>query len=96
MKVWTGGKHLWTRTVSSTLFGQGVDSLIFYPLAFWDAPGFAHSLVLTIMVTNWAMKVGWEVLLTPLTYAAVGFLKRAEGVDVFDRSTNFSPFGRRA
>jgi len=92
MKVWTGGKHLWTRTVSSTLFGQGVDSLIFYPLAFWDAPGFTHGLVLTIMVTNWAMKVGWEVLLTPLTYAVVGFLKRAEGVDVFDRGTNFSPF----
>ena len=95
MKVWTDGRHLWTRTVSSTLFGQGIDSLIFYPLAFWDAPGFTHGLVLTIMATNWAMKVGWEVLLTPLTYAVVGFLKRAEGVDVFDRDTNFSPFGRR-
>ena len=47
------------------------------------------------MVTNWAMKVGWEVLLTPVTYAVVGFLKRSEGVDVFDRATNFSPFGRR-
>jgi uncharacterized integral membrane protein (TIGR00697 family) len=92
MKVWTGGKHLWTRTVSSTVFGQGVDSLIFYPLAFWDAPGFTHGLVITIMITNWAMKVGWEVLLTPVTYLVVGFLKRAEGVDVFDRNTDFSPF----
>ena len=95
MKVWTDGRHLWTRTVGSTVFGQGVDSLIFYPLAFWGAGGWTHALVLTVMVTNWAMKVGWEVLLTPVTYAVVGFLKRSEGVDVFDRATNFSPFGRR-
>jgi queuosine precursor transporter len=96
MKVWTKGRHLWTRTVGSTVFGQGVDSLIFYPLALWDAPGFTHGLVMTIMVTNWAMKVGWEVLLTPVTYAVVGFLKRAEGVDVFDTHTNFSPFRAKA
>jgi hypothetical protein len=48
--------------------------------------------VLKVLVTNWALKVGWEVLLTPVTYAVVGFLKRAEGVDVFDRHTDFSPF----
>jgi uncharacterized integral membrane protein (TIGR00697 family) len=95
MKVWTDGRHLWSRTIGSTVFGQGVDSLIFYPLAFWGASGWTHTLVLTVMVTNWALKVGWEVLLTPVTYAVVGFLKRAEGVDVFDRATNFSPFGRR-
>ena len=95
MKIWTDGRHLWSRTVGSTVFGQGVDSLIFYPLAFWDAGGWTHALVLTVMMTNWAMKVGWEVLLTPVTYAVVGFLKRVEGVDVFDRDTNFSPFGRR-
>jgi uncharacterized integral membrane protein (TIGR00697 family) len=92
MKVWTGGKHLWSRTIGSTIFGQGVDSLIFYPLAFWGAEGWTHELVLTVMVTNWALKVGWEVLLTPVTYAVVGWLKRAEGVDVFDEATNFSPF----
>ena len=95
MKVWTGGRHLWTRTVGSTVFGQGVDSLIFYPLAFWGAPGFTHELVLTIMVTNWALKVGWEVLLTPVTYLVVAFLKREEGLDVFDRDTDFSPFRTR-
>jgi uncharacterized integral membrane protein (TIGR00697 family) len=95
MKLWTGGRHLWTRTVGSTVFGQGVDSLIFYPLAFWGAAGFTHELVLTIMVTNWAMKVTWEVLLTPVTYLVVGFLKRAEGVDVFDTHTDFSPFRTR-
>ncbi|CAM3032324.1 putative queuosine precursor transporter [Sphingomonas antarctica] len=92
MKVWTSGKHLWSRTIGSTVFGQGVDSLIFYPLAFWGAEGWTHDLVLTVMVTNWALKVGWEVLLTPATYAVVGWLKRAEGVDVFDEATNFSPF----
>jgi uncharacterized integral membrane protein (TIGR00697 family) len=95
MKVWTGGKHLWSRTIGSTVFGQGVDSLIFYPLAFWGADGWTHELVLTVMVTNWALKVGWEVLLTPMTYAVVGWLKRAEGVDVFDEATNFSPFRTR-
>jgi len=92
MKIWTGGKYLWSRTIGSTIFGQGVDSLIFYPLAFWGADGWTHELVLTVMVTNWALKVGWEVLLTPVTYAVVGWLKRAEGVDVFDEGTNFSPF----
>jgi queuosine precursor transporter len=92
MKLWTGGKHLWSRTIGSTIFGQGVDSLIFYPLAFWGAEGWTHELVLTVMVTNWALKVGWEVLLTPATYAVVGWLKRAEGVDVFDTGTDFSPF----
>jgi hypothetical protein len=96
MKVWTKGRHLWTRTVSSTLFGQGVDSLIFYPFAFLGAVGWTPHLVLVVMTTNWAMKVGWEVLLTPVTYAVVGFLKRAEGVDVFDTHTNFSPFRAKA
>ena len=95
MKIWTGGRHLWSRTIGSTVFGQGVDSLIFYPLAFWGAAGWTHELVLTVMVTNWALKVGWEVLLTPATYAVVGWLKRAEGVDVFDTATDFSPFRTR-
>jgi uncharacterized integral membrane protein (TIGR00697 family) len=90
MKVWTNGRMLWTRTIGSTIFGEGVDSLIFYPLAFlgvWE-----KSQVVTVLITNWAMKVGWEVLLTPVTYAVVGFLKKREGVDVFDHQTNFTPF----
>jgi uncharacterized integral membrane protein (TIGR00697 family) len=95
MKVLTKGRHLWTRTVGSTVFGQGVDSLLFYPLAFLYAPGWTPGLVVTVMVTNWAMKVGWEVLLTPVTYLVVGYLKRQEGVDVFDHHTNFSPFRAR-
>jgi hypothetical protein len=95
MKVWTGGKHLWTRTIGSTVVGQGVDSLLFYPLAFWGAPGWTPGLVVTVLFTQWALKVGWEVLLTPVTYAVVGGLKRAEGVDVFDEGTDFSPFRAR-
>ena len=92
MKIWTQGKHLWTRTIGSTVVGQGIDSLIFYPLAFWGATGWTNDLVIKVLLTQWALKVGWEVLLTPVTYAAVGFLKRREGVDVFDEHTDFSPF----
>lgn len=95
MKVRTGGRHLWMRTIGSTVVGQGVDSLIFYPLAFWGATGWTTDLVVTVLFTQWALKVGWEVLLTPVTYAIVGWLKRVEGVDVFDRSTDFTPFRTR-
>ncbi|MBB4616300.1 queuosine precursor transporter [Sphingomonas abaci] len=95
MKLWTEGRHLWTRTIGSTLVGQGVDSLIFYPLAFWGAAGWTTDLVVTVLFTQWALKVGWEVLLTPVTYGVVGALKRAEGVDMFDRDTDFTPFRAR-
>jgi len=92
MKIWTGGKHLWARTVGSTVFGQGIDSMIFYPVAFLGV--WTTDSVLLVMVTNWGMKVAWEAILTPVTYAAVGFLKRREGVDVFDQNTDFSPFAK--
>ncbi len=90
MKLWTRGKHLWTRTIGSTVVGQGVDSLIFYPLAFWGV--WDGDTLLVVLLTQWALKVGWEALLTPVTYAVVGFLKRREGVDVYDVGTDFSPF----
>ena len=90
MKVWTQGRMLWARTIGSTVFGQGVDSLIFYPLAFLGV--WTNAQVLTVMVTNWALKVAWEAILTPLTYAVVGWLKRREGVDVYDEATDFTPF----
>lgn len=90
MKLATGGKHLWTRTIGSTVVGQGVDTLIFYPLAFYGI--WSPELLLTVMATNYALKVGWEALLTPVTYAIVGGLKRAEGVDVYDKDTDFTPF----
>jgi uncharacterized integral membrane protein (TIGR00697 family) len=90
MKIWTRGKHLWSRTISSTVVGQGVDSVIFYPLAFWGV--WETKAVLTVMGTNWLLKVLWEVVLTPVTYAVVGWLKHREGVDLFDDKTDFSPF----
>ena len=93
MKVLTGGKHLWTRTIGSTAVGQGVDTLIFYPLAFWGI--WEPALIFTVMLTNYLLKVGWEVLLTPVTYKVVGALKQAEGLDVFDRETNFTPFATK-
>lgn len=95
MKLWTGGRMLWTRTIGSTVVGQGVDSLIFYPLAFWGAAGWTPDLVLRVLVTQWALKVGWEALLTPATYGVVGFLKRREGIDIFDTGTDFTPFRAR-
>ena len=90
MKIWTKGKALWSRTIGSTVVGQGIDSLIFYPVAFLGI--WTTEAVLVVMVTNWALKVLWEAALTPVTYAVVGFLKRSEGVDLFDEGTNFSPF----
>jgi queuosine precursor transporter len=95
MKIATSGKYLWTRTIGSTVVGQGVDSLIFYPLAFWGAADWTNDLVLQVLVTQWVLKVSWEALLTPVTYAVVGFLKRHEGVDVYDTSTDFTPFRTR-
>lgn len=90
MKIWTKGKHLWSRTIGSTIVGQGIDSIIFYPLAFWGV--WDNAQVVTVMITNWALKVGWEVVLTPVTYAVVGWLKLHEGVDLFDEGTDFTPF----
>jgi hypothetical protein len=91
MKVLTKGRMLWTRTIGSTFVGQGVDSLIFYPVAFYGI--WTTEAVLTVMVTNWALKVVWEAVLTPVTYVVVNRLKAAEGVDLYDIDTDFSPFG---
>lgn len=92
MKIWTRGRMLWTRTIGSTIIGEGADSLIFYPLAFYGAPDWPIQSMLMVMFSQFVLKVGWEVILTPVTYAVVGFLKRAEGVDVYDEGTDFSPF----
>lgn len=93
MKLATKGRHLWSRTIGSTMAGQAVDSLIFYPLAFWGV--WDGETLVKVLLTQWALKVGWEAALTPATYAAVGFLKRREGVDVYDRGTAFTPFRAR-
>lgn len=90
MKIFTQGRWLWTRTIGSTLVGEGVDSLLFVLIAFLGV--FPLELVSAAALSNYVFKVGFEVLATPLTYAVVGFLKRAEGVDVYDYGTNFNPF----
>jgi queuosine precursor transporter len=90
MKIWTKGKHLWTRTIGSTVVGQGMDSMIFYPIAFYGI--WENDILLIVMFSNFLIKVGWEALLTPVTYKLVGMLKRAENVDIFDDDTDFTPF----
>lgn len=90
MKVLTGGRHLWTRTVGSTVAGQLVDSCIFYPLSFFGI--WTGRTLVIIVIHNWLFKVLVEVVFTPATYVIVGRLKRAEREDYFDRNTNFSPF----
>ncbi len=94
MKLMTNGKWLWTRTIGSTVGGECVDSLIFYPLAF--AGIWATADVIQVMITNYAFKVIWEILATPVTYRVVNFLKRAEHEDYFDRNTKFTPFSLEA
>ncbi|MFC2951981.1 queuosine precursor transporter [Marinicaulis aureus] len=94
MKVASGGKHLWQRTIGSTVVGQGVDSVLFYPIAFLGV--WSTSQVLTVLATNYLLKVLWEAVLTPVTYRVVAALKRAEGVDVYDADTNFTPFSLRS
>ena len=90
MKIATGGRWLWMRTIGSTLVGQGLDSLVFITLAFVGTIP-TSALVLTI-VTQWLAKSIYEAAVTPLTYVAVKFLKRKEGLDVYDHDTRFSPF----
>ncbi len=92
MKIMTSGRWLWTRTIGSTLFGEGVDSLIFYPLAFYGAGIIPDEKLPSVMVVQFIAKVSVEVVFTPVTYAVVGFLKRAEQEDYYDRDTRFTPF----
>ena len=92
MKIATQGRYLWTRTIGSTLFGEGVDSLIFYPLAFYGTGIIPDELLPTVMFTQFIAKVSVEVVFTPVTYAIVGWLKRAENEDYYDRGTRFTPF----
>jgi uncharacterized integral membrane protein (TIGR00697 family) len=94
MKIWSNGRWLWTRTVGSTLCGELVDSALFYSIAFyglWDG-----RLLAGVMLTQYVLKSGWEIVMTPLTYRIVAFLKRAEREDYYDRGTNFTPFSLKA
>jgi queuosine precursor transporter len=90
MKLLTGGKFLWMRTIGSTALGEIADSLVFYPIAFYGT--WSNDQLISVMIGNYFIKVLWEVFATPITYLIVGFLKRAEHEDYFDRDTDFNPF----
>ena len=96
MKVWQEGRHLWGRTIGSTIAGQAVDSAIFFPIAFYNSGILPNEAILAVALTELVLKIGIETVLTPFTYAVVGFLKRAEREDYYDRTTDFSPFRLRA
>ena len=89
MKVATNGRFLWSRTIGSTLVGQGLDSVVFILLAF--AGTIPASVMLAAVVTQWLFKSAYEALATPITYFVVNRLKRAEDIDVYDRDTSFNP-----
>jgi uncharacterized integral membrane protein (TIGR00697 family) len=96
MKIWTAGRWLWTRTIGSTIFGEGVDSLLFYPLAFYASGIIPNDKLLPVMLAQFIAKVGVEVVFTPITYKIVAWLKRVEHEDFYDRNTNFNPFTLKA
>jgi uncharacterized integral membrane protein (TIGR00697 family) len=93
LKIATRGRHLWSRTIGSTLVGQTVDTAIFYPIAFIGT--WSTGVLIEVILVNVLLKVLWEILATPVTYWIVGALKRAEREDYFDRDTNFTPFSLR-
>lgn len=90
LKLLTRGRWLWTRTVGSTISGQAVDTAIFTLVAFWGTQ--SGGLLAWLVASSYVVKVGFEVVATPLTYLVVGWLKRVENVDAFDDKTNFNPF----
>jgi uncharacterized integral membrane protein (TIGR00697 family) len=90
MKIASEGRHLWSRTIGSTIVGEAVDSSLFYFIAFYGI--WATGDVIKVAVAQYVLKTGWEVLMTPITYKVVAFLKRQENEDYYDRGTDFSPF----
>ena len=96
MKIMTAGKWLWTRTIGSTLVGEAVDSALFYPLAFYASGIIPDDKLPLVMLAQFVVKVSVEVVFTPVTYKVVGWLKRAEREDYYDRKTDFNPFTLKA
>jgi uncharacterized integral membrane protein (TIGR00697 family) len=90
MKILSQGKHLWMRTIGSTICGEAVDTSIFYPLAFYGI--WSDELLVKVAVTNYLLKVLWEVVATPFTYKIVAAIKKAESEDYYDYQTDFTPF----
>jgi uncharacterized integral membrane protein (TIGR00697 family) len=96
MNILTEGRWLWTRTIGSTIAGEAVDSALFYPLAFYGTGIIPDEKLPLVMVAQFVAKVLVEVVFTPITYAVVGWLKRAEHEDYYDRNTDFNPFKLKA
>ena len=96
MKILTAGKWLWTRTIGSTIVGEAVDSALFYPLAFYGSGIIPNDKLPLVMLAQFVAKVSVEVVFTPVTYKVVGWLKRAESEDYYDRKTDFNPFSLKA
>ena len=90
MKIKTKGRFLWTRTIGSTLVGEGLDSTVFIIIAFGGM--FSWPLIIGIILTHWLVKTGYEVVATPFTYIVVNYLKKKEGIDTYDHDTDFNPF----
>ncbi len=90
MKIATAGRWLWARTIGSTLIGEAVDSGLFYVIAFWGI--WPHEQVIRVAIAQYLLKTGWEVIMTPVTYRVVNFLKHREHEDWYDRRTDFNPF----
>ena len=88
MKIFTRGRYLWSRTIGSTVIGQGLDTVIFTTIALLGTPAF----VPTVMMYQWLGKVLIEAVATPATYGIVGWLKRKEGIDTYDYQTSYNPF----
>jgi uncharacterized integral membrane protein (TIGR00697 family) len=96
MKIATQGRWLWSRTIGSTIAGEAVDSALFYPLAFYGSGIIPNDKLPIVMLAQFLIKVGVEVVLTPVTYQIVGALKRSENEDYYDRDTRFTPFTLKA
>lgn len=92
MKILTQGRWLWSRTIGSTLFGEAVDTILFFPLAFYGSGEFPDAMMPQIVLAQFVAKVLVEIAFTPITYKIVAFLKRAENEDYYDTHTDFSPF----
>ena len=86
----TKGKYLWTRTIGSTLVGEGVDTLLFVSIAFYGV--ISGEILFLAILSGYAFKVAYEIIATPITYKIVGFLKKAESTDYYDYNTKFTPF----
>ena len=90
MKLWTKGKHLWARTISSTIVGEGANTALFYSIALYGI--LPNSILVASILSGWFLKTALEVILTPVTYKVIAYVKKQENIDVFDKKTDFNPF----